>query len=418
MKRYAIVGSGARALEMFAKPLTEHFADVAKLVGIYDTNRTRAEFLNHCVSGRIPVYTDFKTMMRETTPDCTIITTIDSCHSEYITKSLESGVDVIAEKPLAIDAIGCKAILDAECRTGRRVTVTFNCRFMPINVMIKELLSEGTIGEVLSVDLEWFLDRTHGADYFRRWHRYMDKSGGLLVHKATHHFDLVNWWISDLPDEIYASGSLRFYGGNRLEYGLRCRGCQHAGDCAYRFCEASCPAADGLYFGAEHEDGYLRDKCVFDYDIDIYDTMSVTVKYKRGCILTYSLVAYAPCEGWRLSVTGTEGRIETDMRLRGDNTFNGLDSIHVFLPYDADGQNRSRTLTMPRNTSKHMGADEQLRQGLFRGIKQDNLHQYATACDGVKAVMIGICANRSIKDGRMVAVNEDFGVLSRDETLA
>ena len=60
---------------------------------------------------------------------------------------------------------------------------------------------------------EWLLDTAHGADYFRRWHRLKDVSGGLLVHKSTHHFDLVNWWLADVPTRVYASGGLKFYGG-------------------------------------------------------------------------------------------------------------------------------------------------------------------------------------------------------------
>ena len=56
------------------------------------------------------------------------------------------------------------------------------------------------------------LDTKHGADYFRRWHRDKAHSGGLLVHKASHHFDLVNWWIQSAPTRVFASGGLRFYG--------------------------------------------------------------------------------------------------------------------------------------------------------------------------------------------------------------
>ena len=58
-----------------------------------------------------------------------------------------------------------------------------------------QLLADGEIGEIGSVHFEWLLDVRHGADYFRRWHRDKANSGGLLVHKASHHFDLVNWWL-------------------------------------------------------------------------------------------------------------------------------------------------------------------------------------------------------------------------------
>ena len=96
---------------------------------------------------------------------------MDRFHHEYIIRSLEAGCDVITEKPMTIDDVRCRAILEAEKRTGRRVIVTFNYRFAPYVTRVKELLREGVIGKVLSVDFEWILDTRHGADYFRRWHR-------------------------------------------------------------------------------------------------------------------------------------------------------------------------------------------------------------------------------------------------------
>ena len=67
------------------------------------------------------------------------------------------------------------------------------------------------IGEVLSVDFHWMLDTRHGADYFRRWHRNKANSGGLIIHKATHHFDLINWLLSSVLETVYATGHFRFY---------------------------------------------------------------------------------------------------------------------------------------------------------------------------------------------------------------
>ncbi len=69
----------------------------------------------------------------------------------------------------------------------------------------------GVIGDVMSVDFQWLLNTHHGADYFRRWHGNKANSGGLMVHKATHHFDLVNWWLSALPVSVHANGKREFY---------------------------------------------------------------------------------------------------------------------------------------------------------------------------------------------------------------
>ena len=67
-----------------------------------------------------------------------------------------------------------------------------NYRFNPVHEQVYKQLASGTIGKVISVHFEWMLDTVHGADYFRRWHRLKEKSGGLMVHKSGHHFDLVS----------------------------------------------------------------------------------------------------------------------------------------------------------------------------------------------------------------------------------
>ena len=99
----------------------------------------------------------------------------------------------------------CRKILEAERRTGRRVDVAFNYRFSPTSKLIKQVLLSGVIGEIASVDFHWYLDTQHGADYFRRWHAFQACSGSLFVHKATHHFDLLNWYLGLGPERDFCA---------------------------------------------------------------------------------------------------------------------------------------------------------------------------------------------------------------------
>lgn len=150
--------------------------------------------------------------MRRLGVDRVIVTTPDVFHADYVVAALEAGADAVVEKPLTTTEDGVRRIADAVERTGRDVLVTFNYRYAPRNSALKQLIASGEIGDVTSVHFEWLLDTAHGADYFRRWHRQKENSGGLLVHKSSHHFDLVNWWISGIPTRVFASGGLRFYG--------------------------------------------------------------------------------------------------------------------------------------------------------------------------------------------------------------
>lgn len=220
MKRYAIVGTGGRHA-MYRNAIVERFNNRAALVGLLDTNPGRLEL----AATRAGSYVErvetfdassveaaaFDAMVEETSPDVVIVTSMDSTHDRYICRALERGCDVITEKPLTTDADKLQRILDTCAATSRHVTVTFNYRYSSVRAQLKKLLLTGAIGEVTAVDFQWMLDTRHGADYFRRWHRNKANSGGLLVHKATHHFDLVNWWLADVPEEVSAVGERNYY---------------------------------------------------------------------------------------------------------------------------------------------------------------------------------------------------------------
>src|SRR5262249_54247986 len=149
----------------------------------------------------IPTYLadHFDTMIQETHPDVVIVTTMDSTHHLYITRAMELGCDVLSEKPMTTDVEKMRAIYSTIERTGKKLRVSFNYRYSPAYTKLRELVMQGVVGKPLAVDFSWILDTSHGADYFRRWHREKQNSGGLLIHKATHHFDLVNWWIDSYP---------------------------------------------------------------------------------------------------------------------------------------------------------------------------------------------------------------------------
>jgi predicted dehydrogenase len=399
MRRYALAGASSRSLGMYALPIVERFRENAAIAGIFDVNTARAAYISR-QCGDVPVFGDFDAMLERTRPDCVIVTTVDRYHHEYIIRALEAGCDAITEKPMTIDDEKCRAILNAERRTGRRVVVTFNYRFAPYITRVKELLRAGAVGEVLSVDFEWFLDRRHGADYFRRWHRRKENSGGLLVHKATHHFDMVNWWIEDEPEIVHAFGQRRVYGPTRAERGERCSTCAYTDSCEFYVDYRSDPLYRSLYFEAEHEDGYHRDGCVFSDEIDIEDTMSVIARYAHGPQLSYSLVAYSPYEGWLVAITGSTGRLEAQEYHSGPLSEQITDRITV---YNRRGE--MVTHDIPQEEGGHGGGDERLWERLFGSHPQpDPLGHMAGSRAGAMSILVGVAANRSIATGLSVRI--------------
>lgn len=400
-KRYVLAGCSGRALGMYAQPMQNSFASHARLVGMFDPNYKRMEYFNQVLKEPVPAYRNFQRMLREQRPHCVIVATVDRFHHQYIIAALEAGMDAITEKPMTIDDRKCRAILAAEKKSGRKVHVTFNYRHAPYVTKIKELIREGKVGRILSVDFEWYLDTHHGADYFRRWHRRKENSGGLLVHKVTHHFDMVNWFLEEDPETVFAFGSRRFYGPTRKQRGMRCLTCRHTKTCEFYWditkgnvVGDKADKFKGLYLDAEEVDHYYRDRCVFSPEIDIEDTMSVNVRYTGGALLNYSLVAHSPYEGWKMTINGTGGRLETQEYYRDP-----FDRIRYW-----DRKGNWLTYEIARATGGHGGGDARLLRMLFVGDLPDPLGLMAGSRAGALSILTGVAANKSIATGKPIRV--------------
>jgi predicted dehydrogenase len=387
---------------MFARPLLDGFSSCADIVGVFDVNPLRMKAFKEISGLDCPSFNDFDQMLAETRPDCAIITTVDRFHHHYTVKCLDSGLDVISEKPMAIDAEGCNAILEAEKRTGHKVIVTFNARFIPYMAAIRRAVKESAVGRVLNVDFEYMLDTVHGADYFRRWHRRKENSGGLLVHKATHHFDLVNWWIDAEPVEVMAYGARNYYGPVRQERGDRCRTCDYSDTCELYVDIEKNPRFKKMYLECEEVDGYHRDACVFSPEINIEDTMSVNVRYAGGEMMSYSLIAHSAYEGWKLCINGTAGRLEASEYYTGELRDRPCTSFDVF---DRMGQKTSYSI-LKNHADGHGGGDTKLRRLIFQGGVEDTLCQQADSFAGALSVLIGAAANKSIAEHRNILIND------------
>jgi predicted dehydrogenase len=398
-RRYAIVGTGVRGVGMWGRPLVERYSDVLEFVGLCDVNPLRAEAARAQIGVSCPTFTSLDALIDQAKPELLMVTTVDATHEGCIVKALERGVDVLTEKPMVVDEQQCQAVLDAEKRTGRKIVVTFNYRYAPKHQKIKELLLAGAVGKITSVDFSWYLDTTHGADYFRRWHRLRSRSGSLWVHKATHHFDLVNWWLDADPVLVSAFGSLQRYGTKGPFRSTNCRPCPHKSDCKYHWDITKSPNLVKLYVDCEQADGYLRDGCVFKEDIDIPDTMNAVVKYSTGVTMSYSLNTFMPIEGYRIAFNGTEGRLEVRDYERQPWQV-ALESDMQLIKNFGERQ----TIEIPKATGGHGGGDDVLRDLVFRGIAVPEHMRLPGSRAGAMSCLTGIAARKSMDSGAPVRI--------------
>jgi predicted dehydrogenase len=432
-RRYALAGLSTRSIYHFALPLMglvskdaagNDFSAHSEVAGILDCDAARIQAFLEQVNREVPVFGagEMAQMIRETGASVVLVGTPDYVHRDNIVEALEAGCDVVVEKPMVISTDQAREVREAEARTGRHVTVAFNYRYAPLNQAIKDLILQGRIGRVVSVELTYNLDTFHGSSYFYRWNRSRRFSGGLNIHKCCHHFDLVNWFLGDAPAEVFAHGALNYYGA---EGALRPRGPDGSGLGPAAEKEA-CPIFQRHYAGKLEPsrtairtgwDGFNLPsdvqyppeeyRYIYDEAIDIEDTYSVTARYSQGALLTYSCNFCTPWEGFRLGINGTAGRIEAESRTNPDPTgqtgpAEGLRKLTVL-----DLHGGTENLSIPTPVGGHDGADPIIQRDLFEGIseKSRRLGLVAGSYQGGLAVTMGEAVWHSIRDRRPVAID-------------
>ncbi|WP_078579388.1 Gfo/Idh/MocA family oxidoreductase [Salipaludibacillus agaradhaerens] len=421
-KRIVICGVSNRSMGMFIEPCLNRFYESNRIVGLLDKDVKRLAICKERFPSlsELPVYQpdQFEQMIDETNANTVIVAGRDDTHVDYIVKGLKHGLNVITEKPMVTTAADAAKVMKAEKQSKGNVLVTFNYRYNAFHRKIKELLLAGKVGRVTSVDLNWYIDTYHGASYFKRWNRKREYSGGLSIHKSTHHFDLVNWWLDQIPEQVFAYGALNYYGEEgehnpSNKTGRYCATCDERSSCPYytRWFSRSngtVSVKDDHLQANSFEDAYFDytdyrpDQCIFDNDISIEDTYTATVKYKGGALLSYSINFSLPYEGYRLAINGTHGRIETtefhepsrvpfpipEQTIDYFPLFGGKETIHVV-----------------QSEGGHGGGDPLIQEDLFLGENPNRAYDILAGAEaGAWSIAIGEAVWKSAKENKPYCV--------------
>lgn len=431
MKKYAICGFSNRCIGHFAVPLIGNpklpeygnFSNYGKLVAILDVDEERVQTFNENQGTNFPYYPAdaLDRMIQETKPDVVIVTSPDMTHAEFIIGALKHDIDVITEKPMVIDCQQAKAVIDAERNSNGSVRVTHNYRYTPSHKLIKRMIMDGKLGRITNIEMVYNLDTFHGASFFWRWNRDRSKSGGVTISKCCHHFDLVNWWLDDFPEQVFAYGALNYYGwnspynpckNNNEKYSVK----EQKTRCPYHkrwFSREMAPPKDdhiGAYekaFKLPYNVQYPPDVeplYIYDPEIDIEDTYSAVIRYRKGASMTYSANYSAPWEGYTLAINGTGGRLETTHYTSPSRCPFPVDSHQSVTYIPLFGE---RQVWNTRNVKGgHGGADEVMKWDMFAGVSEESreLGIFAGTESGAYAVAVGELIWRSVKENRPMDV--------------
>ncbi|WP_456276453.1 Gfo/Idh/MocA family protein [Bacillus sp. AK128] len=419
MKKIVICGLSNRAFSMFIQPILKEYSHLNKIVGLLDCDEKRIMLCKERFTSlvAVPSYQpdEFEKMIKETKADTVIVTSRDDTHVDYILQGLEHDLHIITEKPMVTKLEDARKVIEAEEKSKGKVTVAFNYRYTPYHRKIKEMLLEEKVGRITSVDLNWYIDTYHGASYFKRWNRNRDLSGGLSIHKSTHHFDLVNWWLDQKPEEVFAYGALNYYGKNGelnpsptdQRY---CGTCQEKQNCHYYMRWSNRRSESFVHddhinqqeASRNNYTHYRPDACIFDHEIDIEDTYVATVRYDKGALLSYSINFSLPYEGYRLAINGTKGRIET-------TEFHAPNRVPFPIPKQTIDYfplfGSKETIHVLESEGSHGGGDPILQEDLFLGVDPTRKYDIlAGALAGAYSIAVGEGVWRSSKEKRPIPI--------------
>ncbi|MEO6847080.1 MAG: Gfo/Idh/MocA family oxidoreductase, partial [Chthoniobacterales bacterium] len=342
---------------------------------------------------------------------------------QYIVAALKHNLEVITEKPMVIDGKQAQEVMEAERNSKGRVRVAHNYRYTPLHMGIKKLIMSGRLGKIVHAQMIYQLDTFHGSSYFARWNREREMSGGLTITKGCHHFDLLNWWLNDEPEEVFAYGARNYYGANSPHDPALLDGKEY--DTAEKWERSpyrrrwniegvEAPKDDHLgaheaAFTLPMTKQYPKKLGIYDKEINIEDTCSAVIRYKGGASATYSLNASSPWEGYVLGIHGTHGRLETIHYTAPSRCPFPAPTNETITFYSMFGEREIHDIR--HVAGGHGGADDVLKYEMFVKPSQEatKLHVAAGSRDGALAVAIGEGIWRSVAENKPVKISDLLG---------
>jgi myo-inositol 2-dehydrogenase/D-chiro-inositol 1-dehydrogenase len=359
--RFNVIGCGINGQEHIRVTMLEGHATIH---GIYDPHPgsvegARREYAQFGRPDALVIYDSLEAACNDPAVDGLIIATPNYTHLAVLREAVKSGKHILLEKPMATTLPDAYEILRIARRYSAVLQVGLQYRYKPIYVeAIHEALVRRSIGEVKTITIlehrEPFLDKV------KQWNKFSAYSGGTLVEKCCHYFDLFNLFAQSQPVSVYAVGS---------------------------------QAVNFLDFEYEGQKA------------DILDNAFVIVTYANGVRANFNLCMFAPMVYEEVILCGTRGRLKA---------FENEDFLPVPRPRSGlevllgqDQPSRIATPCYPEliEITGHNGGTYFEHVNFIERIEGRPTNA-ATAEDGFWSVVVGVAAEESVKVGAPVQIDD------------
>lgn len=290
-------------------------------------------------------------------------------HAQHAIKALRSGKDVFCEKPLATDIEDCFAIKEAVLETGRTFAFGLVLRYSPHYQKVYDLVTSGTIGQIVSFEFNETLHFTHGGYIFGNWRRSREIAGSHLLEKCCHDLDLANWLIGSRPARVASFGGRDFFTP------------QNAGQIERIGLDSEGRNAYGIW--KDH-----RSVNPFTPGADIVDHQVAILEYESGVKATFHTNCNTAMAERRFYLCGAEGTLKAD-------------SITGLIEVQRIGHDVEVEVIKTTQAQDHYGGDAVMAQSLLRTIF-DGAAPLATIDHGISAFLVAHAIDEALEQVRVV----------------
>ncbi|MEM9033782.1 MAG: Gfo/Idh/MocA family oxidoreductase [Actinomycetota bacterium] len=348
--RYGVIGTGMMGIEHI---MNLEAIDGAVVTALADPDAGSQAAGRDAVSGEAAIFGDHRDLLESGLIDAVVVASPNMTHIDVLLDVIGSGIPVLTEKPLCTTVEDCRKVVDTAAEAGALVWVGLEYRYMPPIARLARDVAAGEIGRLRMIAI-----REHRFPFLHKvgnWNRFNRNTGGTLVEKCCHFFDLMNLIAGSRPVRVMATGAQDV---NHL-------------DEAY---EGEVP--------------------------DILDNAYVIVEYEGGvrAMLDLCMFAEASKEQGEVVAVGDAGKAEAftpSLEYRLGHRTEGRDGVRIETVVDEriryDGHHHGSSYL------EHLDFLEAVRTGTTPEVSLD---------DGLLAVAIGVAAHRSIDERRAVALDE------------
>lgn len=358
--RYGLIGSGMMGQEHIRNL---NLLDGCHVAAIADPNPDMRALSVKTAGGTAKAFEGHREMLKSADLDALVIVSPNDTHHDVLVDALDSGLPILCEKPLCTTTSDCRDIIAKASGRTAPIWVAMEYRYMPPLTRMMEEIARGTVGTPRMIAIH-----EHRFPFLPKigdWNRFQERTGGTLVEKCCHFWDLMRLVLKSDPVRVYASGAM------------------------------------DVNFVDESYDGRQP---------DILDNAFVVVDFENGARGMLDLCMFAEGSYWQeiVSVTGEKARI--DAKVPGPARFS------------ADGKERHSEIEISHRANKkvvveQIEVDETVLQAgdhhgstffqhqRFRDlVKTGKGAPEVSLEDGLWSVLVGEAAEESARTGQAISL--------------